>query len=558
MKATTVVCSCLLIVAALGSIAAVAQNPVPFQHIVLIVQENRTPDNLFGAAPSWAHCGQADPFETGVDIQDGGPDFSSGVSPAVTRCLVSQRLGTCWDVVHSHTAWNNQADIVVAGNAPQARMDLACTNGLKAEADGCSLPQDCPEYSFVQKSDVQPYFDIATNYGFANYMFATNEGPSFPAHQFLLGGTSAPTPPLDPNNYYQYFVSENGYTGCDGGGLNAQTDWTDFSGQDIAPIYDYKDCYDHPTLVDLLDYHTPNPISWRYYAPTPGFIWTAVDAIKHLCYAVQNPPPGQPCDSADWLNMRFGHPDNAVPILTDIMTCQLQQMSWVIPDERWSDHAGNGFIPPSGFGGPSYVADIINAIGNSPCTNAVGTNTYTYWQDTAIFVVWDDWGGWYDHVPPPPGMILRQINGTSDCTNINGTWGCGYTYGFRVPLLVVSAYTKAGYVSGSIAPGQPGEVYPYIHDFGSILRFIEKNFGLTYIVPTPSGQYADYNAPDNGEVVPPHDGHVPLSDFFQWPYRSFVPVNPAAGMDADYFIHFFTRPENQGQNPVGPDGDDAE
>ena len=73
------------------------------------------------------------------------------------------------------------------------------------------------------------------------------------------------------------------------------------------------------------------------------------------------------------------------PILTDIANSQLPQVSWVMPSSENSDHAGNNVAT----GGPSWVAAIVNAIGNSQ-----------YWQDTAIFVTWDDWGGWYDHVPP--------------------------------------------------------------------------------------------------------------------------------------------------------------
>ena len=82
------------------------------------------------------------------------------------------------------------------------------------------------------------------------------------------------------------------------------------------------------------------------------------------------------------------------------------------------------------------MASIVNAIGNSP-----------YWSNTAIFITWDDWGGWYDHVPPH--SIINS-----------------YEYGFRVPLIVVSPYAKPGYVSH------------VTHDFGSILKFIEQNFGL--------------------------------------------------------------------------------
>jgi len=540
MKATSVVFS---ILAALGSIAAVAQNLPHFQHVVLVIQENRTPDNLFGASPSTAHCGVSYPFEAGVDIQDGGPDyFRNGAD----RCLMAQHLDTCWDVGHFHTHWNTQADIDTNANPPQAKMDKACQTQIYPESPGCLPPTDCPQYSFVQQSDVQPYFDIATNYGFANYMFQTNEGPSYPAHQFLLGGTSAPTYPLDANNYYQYFVSENGYASCDTGAAGAGTDWADFTGADISPLYDFKDCFDHATLVDLLDTHG---VTWRYYSPKPGSIWTAVNSILHLCYSDLNIHQGQPCNTYDWVhNMVFAPITNSsVPVITDIQTCQLQGVSWVIPDGRWSDHAGQNL----GLG-PSYVADIVDAIGQSGCTDTLGTQSYTYWQDTAIFILWDDWGGWYDHVPPPPNMLLRQFHGPQDC-NPSQKWGCGYTYGFRVPLLVVSAYTPAGYVSGSIAHGGPGMNPPYIHDFGSILRFIENNFGLGYINSSGAPGYADFNAPDN---VPP--SFLPLADFFPGPYRNFTYIQPAAGLGPDYFTGYFNNPQNQGQTPEGPDGDDAD
>lgn len=92
----------------------------------------------------------------------------------------------------------------------------------------------------MQKSDVQPYFDIATNYGFANYMFQTNEGPSFPAHQFLFTGTSAPVAPHDSNGYYLDFVSENvnsgygfEYSGCPYTGT-------------VFPSWAYADGSEHP------------------------------------------------------------------------------------------------------------------------------------------------------------------------------------------------------------------------------------------------------------------------------------------------------------------------
>ena len=128
-------------------------------------------------------------------------------------------------------------------------------------------------------------------------------------------------------------------------------------------------------------------------------------------------------------------------ILSDITNCNLTGVSWVIPDAYNSDHMSNVL----NVGGPSWVLSIVNAVGQSSCTNSDGS---TYWDSTAIIVTWDDWGGWYDHVAPP---IESYPQG-------------GYQMGFRVPLIVASAYTPAGYISNSY------------EDFGSVIRFIEHNF----------------------------------------------------------------------------------
>lgn len=168
-------------------------------------------------------------------------------------------------------------------------------------------------------------------------------------------------------------------------------------------------------------------------------------------------------------------------VLTDIANNQLAAVSWVTPSSGYSDH------PHGGSGGPSWVASVVNAIGNSP-----------YWANTVIILTWDDWGGWYDHVPPP--QVIDD--GTS--------WGSGYVYGFRVPLIVISPYAKAAYISHTT------------HDFGSILNFIEQVFGLSSL------GYADARA-DN------------LSDCFdlnQTPLQ-FQTINAPLGKD---FFLSDTRP----------------
>jgi len=117
------------------------------------------------------------------------------------------------------------------------------------------------------------------------------------------------------------------------------------------------------------------------------------------------------------------------------------------------------------------------------------------------------------------------------------SWGCGYTYGFRVPFLVVSAYTPVGYVSGDTRNPGGGEKFPFIHDFGSILAFIENNFGI------PIGQinsqnnydFADGRAPDGA------GGNIPLADLF-----GLTAPRPYTPITVYHPVSYFTN------NPAGP------
>jgi phospholipase C len=447
----------------IAATATQAHAAPAFKHIVIIFQENRTPDNLFGSNPK---------FEPGVDLAINGVN-----SKGKTIRLTAIPLANCYDLSHAHSAF--EADLTQGFDQ----------DPVVASAE-CPLPPN-PQFKYVDNSTgtVQPYFDLAENYGFANRMFQTNQGPSFPAHQFIFGGTSA------PKTNSSLFTAENmqntKYAGC-----IAQTGGTvaliDRFGSETShpPIYP---CTDHPTLTDLLDAARPH-ITWRYYAPTPGLIWTAPDAIAHICRPNQ---AHTQCTGRAWKNGEVV-PDNPAQVLTDIASCELQKVSWVIPTKDESDHARSN----TGLG-PQWVASIVNAIGQQPAC----THGETYWNDTAIFIAWDDWGGWFDHVRP--FAVNAQPNDPP-------AWGDGYTYGFRVPLLVVSAYTPAGYVSNGIL------------DFGSILYFIEQNFGLGFIGPgtTRYSNYADYHARGRGK----------LQDFFGLAQpRGFVAIPTTTPLA--YFLH---------------------
>ncbi len=397
-----------------------------FKHVVVIVQENRTPDNLFQGlcSPPYGACAVPPTPMAPYDIQT-----SNWVTKTGTITPSTVALADTYDLDHSHDAFNFMCDMV-AGAPARCRMDGAARIPCNANT-GDTCPTN-PQFKYVDNSTgiLDPYLALATQYGWANYMFQTNQGPSFPAHQFIFGGTSAPSRSDDAEGI---FAAENtpgsAPVGC---ASKASTTVRVISPSSTPPPYGVEDiliypCFEHQTMADLVT-------DWKYYAAGEDSYWTAPNAIEHICL-----PSDGKCTG-------FGtHVDPLHPaqVLTDLRNCNFHDMTWVTPTAANSDHAS-----VNDGGGPSWVASVVNTIGNSKCTDTINNRAYTYWQDTAIFIVWDDWGGWYDHEPP---TILGGVEGD-------------YQYGFRVPMIVVSAYTNPGYVDNGR------------YDFGSMLRFTEFNF----------------------------------------------------------------------------------
>ena len=349
------------------------------QHVVIIVQENRTFDNLFQGFP-------------------GANTAGSGLnSHGRTITLRPMNLTAPWNVMHSHDNFERE---YAAGQLNG--FDLA-----KSVCGGTGCPtRGLRAYGYVPQSQVGPYWSMAQSYTIADNMFQSNEGPSFPAHQYLISGTSSTSdgsPQLASEN------PDQGLGGCDSpAGTKVRT--IDSYGQQGSPVFP---CFDRESLMDLLD---ENSLTWHYYQATSGpGLWNAPDAVS--------PTYGSPEFSSDVV----------VPssqFLTDVGNGVLSNVTWITPTAQASDHP----ILNDGTG-PDWVASVVNAIGQSQ-----------FWDNTAIFVVWDDWGGWYDHVTPP--------NYSS------------YDLGFRVPMLVISPYANTGYVSH------------VQHEFGSILKFTEEQFDL--------------------------------------------------------------------------------
>jgi phospholipase C len=354
-------------------------------HVVVIVQENRSVDNLFQGFP-------------GADTQPYGYN-----SKGQKVTLQPIGLETSWDIDHSVKAFFAACDGTGSLPGTNCKMD-----GFDKEALTCSKGAHpyCPpagsQYGYVPQSETKPYFALGKQYVLADHLFSSNlDGSSYTSHQYLIAGQadSAVNFPSDP------------IWGCDGG--KSDTIPTITQTRTYGPSL--RVCFNYPTLGDEMD---AAGVSWSYYTSgvyKDGNLWNAYQAIKHIRYGV------------DWKS------DVKTPqtrFFKDITNGVLPAVSWVTPVCATSDHSGCGSNE-----GPAWVASLVNAIGTSK-----------YWDSTAIFVVWDDYGGWYDHVAPQ----MVDYDGL----------------GMRSPMLVVSPYAKQGYVSK----------VPY--EWGSILKFIEDQFGL--------------------------------------------------------------------------------
>lgn len=214
---------------------AQSNNLTHVQHVIVVIQENRTPTNLFQQDAALITNGAHIVSSLQVNDKCGN---SKGFA------LQSTGLFTCWDTGHNYDLpnapdWKNMWDKGAMDGTCQISVVLA-GNGHNwcPQQPSCVIQKGPPwsqtcSYSYVQNTVwdpngphriLDPYFQIASQFGYANYMFQTNQGPSFPAHLFLLGGTSAPDQINDSNDgtcgtdkCHQWFASENAHAsnwGC--------------------------------------------------------------------------------------------------------------------------------------------------------------------------------------------------------------------------------------------------------------------------------------------------------------------------------------------------------
>ncbi|MFY9673575.1 MAG: alkaline phosphatase family protein [Terriglobales bacterium] len=404
------------------------------QHVVILVQDGRTPDNLFQDATL---------IGRGADIQNYG--YTSGGEKVM---LASTPLATTYSLANGHSTFLGSCNWVGTS------CEMNGADYVQCSGTGC--PADNAAYQFVQDASIQPYYTMAETYAFGDRMFQSNEGSSFPSHQYLISGASAVCVPGAQCPILANLASSTStYFVSDDPSLNARSDGSFWSGclappssilnlidtSQAFPNSSYSEligpeCFEHPTLTDVLD---ANGLSWKYYAADAGSPATAPNAIAHMCQPTGDPNSNS-CGGPDWTgaNPKVVIEGTSAQIVNDIQGGNLDAVTWVIPSDDNSDQPGTG------DGGPAWVTSIVNAIGES-----------SFWSNTAIIVTWGNWGGWYDHVAP----LVRT---TAPYANSN-------TYGLRVPLIFISPYAKAQYVS-----------HQY-NDFGSILRFVEEMYSLAQV-----------------------------------------------------------------------------
>jgi phospholipase C len=384
------------------------------KHVIIIIQENRSFDNLFYGYPG-ADTAKSGYNSHGVQIQ-----------------LKPVSLATQYVIDHSATA------MFAACNGSATKPGTDCQmNGFDRE-QSIGGPVN-PQYVFVPHSESAPYFSMANQYVLADRMFQSHLDESYVAHQYLIAAQAQSAVGL-PNSTW----------GCDDTSSTVQT----ITKERTFGKFE-QTCFDYTTLGDELD---AAGLPWRFYTSTlnnDGGEWSGYQAVRHIRFG------------PDWAS------DVLTPqtrFLTDVSSGQLAAVTWITPICHNSDHVNCG----GGFG-PSWVTSLVNAVGESK-----------FWSSTAIFVTWDDWGGLYDHVPPP----YLDYDGL----------------GFRVPLLMISPYAKKGYVSHTQ------------YEFGSILRFAEDQFHL--------GRLA---ASDSRAASPAADSF----DFHQSP-RPFTPIQ--APLNSRFFM----------------------
>ena len=452
VAAAAIVVGAALTPLVLASTSSAATGIHLIQHVVIVMQENRSFDSYFGTYPG------AD----GIPMSNGVPTVCSP-DPVTHTCVAPYVDHADINGGGPHSESNSAGDI-----------NGGAMNGFETQARNAQ--QHCPQFTnpacaasttpdvmgYHVQSDIPNYWAYAQHFVLQDHMYESNDSWSLPAHLFEVSGWSArctkPSVPLSCKNSVQ--------------------------SPSLPPTQNIK----HPKSLygwtDLTYLLHKNNVSWRFYVKQgtqPDCADDAAMGCKAVKQSASTPSIWNPLP--DFTTVKQDHQEGNIESLNNFYQAAqngtLPAVSWITPSGPVSEH------PPSRVSaGQSYVTSLINAIGNGPD-----------WGSTAIFLTWDDWGGFYDHVDPPK-------------VDVTG-------YGLRVPGILISLYAKAGTVDSQTL------------SFDAFNKFIEDDFlGGQRIDPATDGR-PDHR-PTVRENVSKLGDLTSDFDFSQTPLSPLIlPVNPA-------------------------------
>ena len=402
------------------------------KHVVIIMQENRSFDSYFGTFPG------AD----GIPMKDGKPTPATcNPDPLHGGCIAPHPDHADLQQGGGHFEPDFPPDVNGGKmNGYVAQQEKDC----KIETPGSSCHTDVMGYH--TGSDIPNYWSYAKHFVLQDHMFSSARSWTMPNREFLVSGWAALCPqPGNPMSCRSYMDLPNAQ--------RYPFAWTD--------------------ITYLLHKHH---VSWGWYLDHSAGAGVSISAQDRASVGIWNVLPAF-TDVAQ--THQTGNIKPQTAFFTAARNGTLPAVSWLVPDLYDSEHPGGWLVST----GQSYVTRLINAVMHSPD-----------WDSTAIFLTWDEWGGFYDHVRPPKVDFLG--------------------YGLRVPGMVISPYAKAGYIDH-----QP-------LSFDAYLKFIEDDFlGGQRLNPKSDGR--PDSRPDVREIQPILGNLTKDFNFDQKPRPPFVlPVCP--------------------------------
>ncbi len=383
------------------------------EHIIFIVQENHSFDNYFGTYPgangfplgisipmdpTQLNLGSVRPYHLNVaqPILVVGDELPPGISDP-------SDLATDQGNTVSPFPFNNESignDIHHSWEAAHIAYDGGKMDGFIKAQNGNILTM-----GYYDRKDISYYWDYADNYVLDDNFFSSAMSGTFPNHLYIASGASGPV------NLAYPWIKQGGIVDDPDNGFDLESMSLSWS-----------------TLAQEL---TNKSLPWTWYnGITNPLQPTLRDVLPLFTYFRENP------------DQLTAHVKNTQYFISDIQTGRLPAVSWIMPgwhpptspsicaNQSLTEHP-----PARSDCGMDYVTYLVNQLMQSQ-----------YWQSTAIVITWDDWGGFYDHVPPP------QVD--------------AYGEGFRVPALIVSPWAKHHYVDHTQ------------YEFASLLKLAERNFNL--------------------------------------------------------------------------------